>query len=69
MSLIGECMLDNREVTSEQTSLVCKGVGYDKIYLSWHKPVEDFTWSLEKESFVHSPAKEEEEEYKWDEKE
>ena len=54
-------MSSDREVTSEQLPSVCEGTGYNEIYLSRCEPVEDLTWSLEREPSAHSLAKKEEE--------
>lgn len=55
-------------MTSEQSSSVDEGVDYDEVYLSRHEPVEDLTWSREREPSTHSLI-EEEEEYEGDEEE
>ena len=60
-------MSSDREVTSEQLSSVREGTGYNEVYLSRCEPVEDLTWSLEREPSAHSLAKKEEEEYEEDE--
>ena len=54
-------MSGGREATSEQSSSVREGTGYNEIYPSGHEPLEDLTWSTNKEPSAHSPAKEEEE--------
>lgn len=54
-------MLGGREATSEQSLLVCEGTGYGEVYLLVRQPEEDVTWSLERDSFTHSPTEEEEE--------
>ena len=36
-------MSGDREATSEKSSSVREGAGYDKVYLSGHEPVEDLT--------------------------
>ena len=59
-------MLCDREATSEQSSLVCKGAGYDKVYPSRRELEKDVTWSLKKEPFAHSPTEEENEECEGD---
>ena len=46
-----------------------EGAGYDEVYSSGCEPIEDLTWSPEREPSAHSPAKEEEEEYEGDEEE
>ena len=53
-------MSGGREVTSEQSSSVREGAGYDKVYPSEHKLEEDLFWSLAREPFTHSPIEEEE---------
>ena len=53
-------MSGDREATSEKSSSVREGAGYDEVYLSGYELVEDLTWSLERELFSHSPTKEEE---------
>ena len=45
-----------RKVTSEQSSSVHEGKGYNEIYQSGHEPMEDFTWSPEREPSTHSPT-------------
>ena len=62
-------MSGDREATSEQSSSVREGAGYDEVYPLGHEPEEDVTWSPEREPSAHSPAEEEEEEYKEDEEE
>lgn len=57
-------MLGDRGATSEQSSSVREGVGYDEVYPSGCEPVEDWTQSPERESSAHSSIDEEEEEYK-----
>ena len=53
-------MLGDREVTCKKLS-IREDAGYDEIYQSGHKPEEDVTWSLERDPFAHSSAKEGEE--------
>ena len=62
-------MLSDREAMSEQSSSVCKGAGYDKVYLSGCELVEDSSWSPESGLSTQSPTDEEEEEYEEDEEE
>lgn len=50
----------DKEVTSELSSSVREGAGYDKVYSSRRKPKEDFLRSLEREPSTHSPNDEEE---------
>ena len=54
-------MSRGKEATSEQSSSVHKGAGYDEVYLSGRVPVKDVTWSIEKEQSTHSPTEKEEE--------
>ena len=56
-------MLGDSKATSEQSSSVHEGAGYDKIYPSGREQMEDLTWSPERKPSTHSPAEEEEEEY------
>ena len=60
-------MSGDREETSEQSSSVREGAGYDEVYSLGKEPEEDVTWSLEREPSAHSFAEEEEEEYEEDE--
>ena len=53
-------MSGDREVTSEQSSLVCEGVGYDEVYPLGHRPEKGLSWSSERESSANSPDDEEE---------
>ena len=62
-------MSSDREVMSEQSLLVHKGAGYDKVYPLGHQPMEDLKWSPEREPSTHSLAGEENEEEKRDEEE
>lgn len=48
-------------------SSVHEGEGCNKVYPSRREPVEDLTWSPEREPSAHSPAEEEHEEYVGDE--
>ena len=57
-------MLGGSKATNEQSSSVCDGTGYKKVYPSGHRPKEGLTWSLERELSAHSPDDEEEEDYK-----
>ena len=59
-SLVGEQMSSDREATSEQSSLVCEGAGYNEVYPSGHGPKEGLSWSSEREPSAHSPDDEEE---------
>ena len=54
-------MSSDREVMSEQSLLVHKGAGYDKVYPLGHQPMEDLKWSPEREPSTHSLAGEEKE--------
>ena len=54
-------MSGDKETTSEQLSLIHEGVNYDDFYPSGREPMEELTWSLEKESSAYSPTKEKEE--------
>ena len=54
-------------MTSELSSSVREGAGYDKVYSSRRKPKEDFLRSLEREPSTHSPNDEEEDKDKDDE--
>ena len=53
-------MLGEREATSEQSSSVYEGAGYDEVYLLRHRPEEGLSQSLERELSAHSPIDEEE---------
>ena len=53
-------MSRDREATSEQSLLVCEGVGYDEVFLSSHGPKEGLSWSSEREPSTHSLVDEEE---------
>ena len=59
--------MSDRKATSELSSSVREGVGYDEIYPSEHEPKEYFLWSLEREPSTHSFSDEEEEEDEGDE--
>ena len=61
-------MSGDREAMSEQSSSVCKGAGYDEVFLSMHEPKEDLTRSPEREPSAHSSTEREDEEYGEDEK-
>ena len=50
-------MSGGREVTSEQSSSVREGAGYDEVYPSGHEPKEDLSWSPAREPSTHSLAK------------
>ena len=54
-------MSGDREAAGEQSSSVCKGVGYNELYPSGHEPKKYITLSPKRELSTHSPAKEEEE--------
>ena len=56
-------MSGDREATSEQSSSICEGTGYDEVYSSGHGPKEGLTQSPERESSAHSLDDEEEEDY------
>ena len=47
-------MSGGREVTSEQSSLICEGAGYDQVYPSGCELEEDLTWSPTRESSAYS---------------
>ena len=47
-------MSSDREATSEQSSSVHEGVGYDEVYLSGHRPKEGFSLSSKREPSAHS---------------
>ena len=47
-------MSGGREVTSEQSSLICEGVSYDQVYPLGCKLEEDITWSPARESSAYS---------------
>lgn len=53
-------MID-REVTSELSSSVSKGVGYDEVFPSGREPREDYPWSPEREPSTQSLSDENEE--------
>jgi len=53
-------MSGGREATSEQSSSIREGVGYDEVYPSGRELEEDLTWSLARELSAHSPTKGEE---------
>nr|POE82626.1 hypothetical protein CFP56_60387 [Quercus suber] len=53
-------MSSGREVTSEKSSSVREGAGYDEAYPSGREPEEDLSWSSAREPFAHSPVKREE---------
>ena len=53
-------MSSGRKATSEQSSSIHEGAGYNEIYLSRCEPMEDFTCSPKREPSAHSPTKEEE---------
>ena len=53
-------MSGNREATSEQSSWVHEGAGYDKVYPLGHRPKKGLSWSLEREPSAHSPDDEKE---------
>ena len=53
-------MLGDREATSEQSSSVCEGVGYDEVYSSGHRLEEGLSWLSEREPSAHSLVDEEE---------
>ena len=59
-------MSSGSEATSEQSSLVHEGAGYDEVYPLGRGPEEGLTWSLEREPSAHSPNEEEEEDYEAD---
>ena len=48
-------MSGDREATSEQSSSVHKGAGYNEVYPSVHGPEEGLSWSSKREPFAHSP--------------
>ena len=50
-------MSGGREATSEQSSSVREGAGYDEVYPSRHEPKEDLSWSPAREPSTHSLAK------------
>ena len=56
-------MSSDREATSEQSSSIREGAGYDEVYSSGHGPKEGLTQSPEREPSAHSPDDEEEEDY------
>ena len=56
-------MSGDREATSEQSSSICEGVGYDEVYPSGRGPDEGLTWSPEREPSAHSPDDKKEEDY------
>ena len=60
-------MSGDREETSEKSSSVREGAGYDEVYSLRQEPEEDVTWSLERKPSAHSFVEEEEEEYEEDE--
>ena len=47
-------------MTSEQSSSVREGTGYDEVYPSRRELEEDLSWSLAGEPFAYSPIEEEE---------
>ena len=47
-------MLGDKEATSEQSSLVREGAGYDEVYLLGHGLDKGFSWSSKKEPSIHS---------------
>ena len=47
-------MSGGREVTSEQSSLICEGVSYDQVYPLGCELEEDLTWSPARESSAYS---------------
>ena len=53
-------MSRDREVTSEQSSLVREGASYDEVYPLGHGPEEGLSWSSRREPFAHSSDNEEE---------
>ena len=53
-------MSGGRKATSEQSSSVREGTGYDVVYLSRHEPKEDLTQSPARESSAHPPTEGEE---------
>ena len=53
-------MLGDREATSEQSSSVYEGAGYDEVYPSSHRPKEGLSWSSKGEPSTYSPIDEEE---------
>ena len=53
-------MSGDREATSEQSSSVREGAGYDKVYKSGHGPKEGLSQSSERELSTHSLIDEEE---------
>jgi len=59
--------MSDKKAMSELSSSVCKGTGYEEIYLLGRKPKEDFPWSLEREMSAHSLHDEEENKEKDDE--
>ena len=59
-------MLD-KEATSELSSSIREGAGYDEIYPSGRKPEEDFPWSAKREPSAHSLYDDEENNEKEDE--
>ena len=50
-------MSGGREATSEQSSSVREGAGYDEVYPSGHESKEDLSWSPAREPSTHSLAK------------
>ena len=49
-------MLGDSEATSEQSSLVCEGAGYDEVFPLGHGLEEGLSWSSERDLFAHSPV-------------
>ena len=53
-------MSGDRETTSEQSSSIHDGAGYDKVYPLGYRPEEGSSWSSEREPSAHSLVDEEE---------
>ena len=53
-------MSGDREATSEQSSSVYDGAGYDEVYPLGYRPEEGSSWSSEREPSAHSLVDEEE---------